>query len=153
MSHREELSSMFDYDRWATLQWLETARAMGEEAILLHMLQAQITWLSRIQGTANWAPKMEDFVINLERTTGGYKRLLLGSDLGQIVTYSNSRGEVYENTVSEILRQVLHHGTYHRGQLRGIAGERGIEFPETDFIAFVRSPFGRGSRISTAGVM
>jgi len=132
---------MFDYDRWANLQWLDAANSLGKQDILLHIVEAQVTWLTRIEGTPVWQPTLEDFGIHLDRSVGRWKRFLLGADLGKVISYTTSRGDHYDSEVSEIIRHVINHGTYHRGQLRGIAGERGMDFPETDYIHFVRSPF------------
>jgi uncharacterized damage-inducible protein DinB len=78
--------------------------------------------------------------------------MLLGADLQRVVSYISLQGVAYNNSVSEIVRQVINHGTYHRGQLRGIAGERGIEFPETDFIAYLRESQGL-NHMRTAAVV
>jgi uncharacterized damage-inducible protein DinB len=138
MGQREELSSMFDFDCWANQKWMQPARSLAQEHVLLHVVEAQIIWLARIQGTPTWQPSLEEFGLHLDKSTRNWKRFLMGADLGQLVTYANSRGEQYTNSVTEIVRHVINHGSYHRGQLRGIAGERGIEFPETDYIAFAR---------------
>ena len=152
MGQREELSSMFDYDRWANLQWWPIAKQMGEEDILLHNLLAQTIWLSRIEGTARWEPTVEEFPLHLERSTRNWKRMLLGADFQRMVSYTTTLGTPYDNTVGEIVRHVINHGTYHRGQLRGIAGERKIEFPETDYIAYLRDNAGL-NHLRTAAVV
>src|SRR5438128_6549601 len=121
MSIREELSSMFDYDRWANLEWLEPAKAMEKEEVLLHMVQGQIIWLTKIEGTPPWQPSWDEYVTHMERSIGRWKRFMLGADLGAVISYRTSAGDNYESQVSEIVRHVINHGTYHRGQLRGIA--------------------------------
>jgi uncharacterized damage-inducible protein DinB len=153
MTVREELSSMFDYDRWANLQWWEPAKSMGKEEILLHVVHAQIIWLTRIEGTPVWEPTLEDYPLHLDRSIGRWKRFLLGADLGAVISYTNSAGDHYDSKVSEIIRHVINHGTYHRGQLRGIAGERGVAFPESDYIHFVRSPFASAGQARAAAAM
>ena len=152
MTVREELSTMFDYDRWANQRWLEPAKALGQEEILLHVLQAQIIWLCRIEGTPTWDATLQDYTLHLDRSVGRWKRFLLGADLGQVISYVNSQGERYDNAVSEIVRHVINHGTYHRGHLRGIASERGIEFPETDYILFLRNPLANTTATVKAAV-
>jgi uncharacterized damage-inducible protein DinB len=135
---REDLSSMFDYDLWANLKWREAAREMGQEDVLVHIVQAQVIWLSRVQGTPIWPVSAGDLTLQLERVSRSWKRVLLGADLHQTVSYQNSRGESFDNSIIEIVRHVINHGTYHRGQLRGIAEERGMDFPETDYMGFLR---------------
>lgn len=138
MGQREELSTLFDYDRWANLHWAEPARGLGKESVLVHVLEAQVNWLCRIEGTPPWQPSFTEFPMHLERSIRNWKRFMFGADLGKVISYTTSTGRQYENLVSEIVRHVINHGTYHRGQLRGIAEERGIDFPETDYIAFIR---------------
>ncbi len=142
MSTREDLSGMFDYDQWANVKWMAAAHEIGQESILLHILNAQIIWLSRIEGTAIWEPTLADYPLHVERSVRSWKRCLFGADLQKLVSYTTLLGVPYDNTVGEITRHVINHGTYHRGQLRGIAGERGIEFPETDYIAYLRESAG-----------
>ena len=147
---REDLSSLFDYDLWANTKWREAATEMGQRDVLRHIVQAQGIWLSRVQGTPVWQVSEDDLTLQMERVNRSWKRVLLGADLHQSIPYETSRGEKFDNTIIEIVRHVINHGTYHRGQLRGIAGERGIDFPETDYIAFVRE----GSRTrARAGVL
>ena len=152
MGQREDLSSMFDYDQWANLRWWPVAKEMGQEEILLHNLIAQIIWLSRIEGTPIWEPSVDQYPLQVERATRSWKRMLLGADLQRTVSYKTTLGTPYDNTVGEIVRHVINHGTYHRGQLRGIAGERGIEFPETDYVFYLRENAGVNN-LRTAAVV
>ena len=137
MSQREELSSMFEYDRWANLRWIDTARSLGHEAVLLHIVEAQVVWLSRIENIPGWNASLDRLPLDIECSVRAWQRMLMGADLGRVVSYSTS-GAHYDNLVSEIARHVINHGSYHRGQLRGIASERGVEFPESDYILFCR---------------
>jgi uncharacterized damage-inducible protein DinB len=142
MGHREELSSMFDYDRWANLQWMPIAGIMSQQNILLHILTAQIRWLSRAEGIPEWQPSPTDYAMNLDRSIRSWKRFILGADLSRNINYTMSDGADGNNTVSEIVRHVINHGTYHRGQLRGMAEAQSFDFPETDYIGFLRDNAG-----------
>ena len=125
---------------------------MDRADILLHIVKAQVIWLTRIEGTPMWEPTLEEFPLHLDRSIGRWKRFLLGADLGAEISYTTSQGQHFDNKVSEIVRHVINHGTYHRGHLRGLAEERGVEFPETDYILFARSPFATGAFMRTAAV-
>lgn len=139
MHLREELSLLFDYERWATMRWIEPARQMSCESVLVHIIHAQSIWLSRIEGRPHWTPTVDNLASDLDRSVLGWQRLLLGADLSKVVPYVNLEGKSFDNTVLEITRQVLNHGTYHRGHLRGIASEQKFAgFPETDYILFCR---------------
>ena len=142
MGQREELSSMFEYDQWANLKWMGPAHETGQESVMLHIVDAEIIWLSRIEGTPRWQPTLEDYPMHVQRSTRNWKRMLMGADLQAVVSYTNFQGEQHENSICEITSHVINHGTYHRGHLRGIAGERGLPFPETDYIAYLRDNAG-----------
>lgn len=56
----------------------------------------------------------------------------------RVVSYANTRGERFDNTVNEILHHVCLHGMYHRDQVMlGIRQEEGTPI-STDFIVFAR---------------
>ena len=50
------------------------------------------------------------------------------------VIYHDSQGAEWERTFVEIASHVGNHGTYHRGQLRQLLEEAGVDFPDTDWI-------------------
>ena len=56
----------------------------------------------------------------------------------EVARYTNSKEEVYENTLQEIITHVLNHSTHHRGQLALLLRDEGIEPPPNDFIIFKR---------------
>ena len=37
---------------------------------------------------------------------------------------------------AEVLRHVVNHGTYHRGQVAALLKLHGVDFPETDYISW-----------------
>jgi uncharacterized damage-inducible protein DinB len=55
------------------------------------------------------------------------------------VTYTNSKGETFTNSASDILAQVFSHGCYHRGQIAALVKRGGGTPAMTDFIFFVRN--------------
>lgn len=127
----------FDYDLWANRLWIPVAEALGEADILEHLVDSQETWLARCRRKA--APDRDALPLT-ERFKLSHDDWLdfLAGPRDQAIDYENSRGERYSNEIDAIVQHVINHGTYHRGQLRGIAGERGVAFPETDLIAFIR---------------
>jgi uncharacterized damage-inducible protein DinB len=55
----------------------------------------------------------------------------------QIVSYRRTNGEPLQTPFGTIARHVINHGTYHRGELRGLLRAAGdTEFPETDLVAY-----------------
>jgi uncharacterized damage-inducible protein DinB len=140
-----DLSLLFDYDHWATRRWLSALpnlKNLGRaHEILEHMLMAQRVWLTRIG--VEVPPQEADYEIGVVflKLNGLWKYVAEDADLSAVVEYQNLRGEGFRNTIGEIAMHVVNHGTYHRGQLRGLAEAEGFEgFPDTDLIMFLREP-------------
>ena len=58
--------------------------------------------------------------------------------LEQIVSYKNSKGKEFNNSVRDILTHVALHGQYHRGQINLLLRANEFEPVNVDFITFVR---------------
>lgn len=140
---RESLIEGFVYDRWANERWLSVLDDMprpdraGE--IFHHIVWAQNTWLKRCLSDEEVPDLPEDRRAAVAQANEGWIELLKTSDPGAFVAYTNLQGESHFNTVEQIARHVVNHGTYHRGHLRGLCEAGGFDgFPETDFIRFAR---------------
>jgi uncharacterized damage-inducible protein DinB len=59
-------------------------------------------------------------------------------DTAEQVRYQNSAGTVFVNTVDDILRHLVNHGTYHRGNLAAMLRQMGHPGISTDYIYFLR---------------
>ena len=140
---RETLIEGFVYDRWAKERWLailgdmpDPTRASG---IFRHIVGAQNTWLKRCLSEEEVPDLPEDPGQAVIQAHEGWVELLQTCDPGAFVAYTNLQGESHFNTVEQIARHVVNHGTYHRGHLRGLCEAAGFAgFPETDFIRFAR---------------
>lgn len=136
------LEQLFDYDLWANRQWLALLQRQGmpepDRGIFQHILAAQEIWLRRCQGHSPSAmPQPELDEANLEAMNRDWKKVLAESTHDPVVEFSRTTGEKYALTLVQIARHVINHGTYHRGELRGLrraAGE--ADFPETDLAGF-----------------
>ncbi len=112
--------------------------------ILHHIAAAQWIWLTRIQDSlGDKESRMPEPVALNEGVFKGLHDAWLRINKGwpdqEEIRYSNSKGEKHSNTLDEITTHVLNHGTYHRGQLRGLAeAEDFSDFEDTDFIRFTR---------------
>jgi uncharacterized damage-inducible protein DinB len=136
---------------WAddkTLAALRRAGGSPPEALSLygHVVGAEHVWLARIQGTpptiAVW-PSLT--LTECEAVSGRNARELAllaerraAERRATPITYINSAGQTFTNTVEDIVLHVCLHGTYHRGQVARVLREGG-KIPEpTDYIAFIR---------------
>lgn len=140
-----DLSLLFDYDHWATRRWLSVLpnlKNLGRaHEILEHMLMAQRVWLTRIG--VEVPTQASDFELSalFVQFNGLWKWVAEDADLNAEIEYENMQGDRFRNTIREIAAHVVNHGTYHRGQLRGLAEAEGFEgFPDTDLIHFLREP-------------
>ncbi|MGO9464625.1 MAG: DinB family protein [Isosphaeraceae bacterium] len=137
---------------WADTQTLAALRdcpAAWADALGLfaHMLGAEHIWLARLQGSQASRPVWptlsipECEAVAAENAAGyrAYIEKLAESDLAKVVSYRNSKGEGYANTVLDILTHVVIHGAYHRGQIAKAIGRAGGKTADTDYIIFVRS--------------
>lgn len=132
---KEWLLEGFDYERWALRKWFDVLAEPLEPA-MRHLLNAQAIWITRFcddAPAADAAPTRE----RMEELIQRWEREVRERDLDELFHYKNLRGEPQARTCGEIARHVLNHGTYHRGQMRQIAADNGIEFPDTDYIYYV----------------
>jgi uncharacterized damage-inducible protein DinB len=132
----------FGYDRWANGLWLEPVNQFGEEGdwkVYGHILAASEVWVQRMDGISLTAmPLVPLQKESLDSLFQRWKTAIHAHEFSQEISYRNTRGDAFTRTFGDIVRHVLHHGTYHRGQLRESFGRRSLEFPETDFLGFNR---------------
>lgn len=160
----EMFRTLWDHAAWADQLVLEALRASGgepPEALreYAHVLGAEEVWLARIQGreprAAVWPKASFAEVERLsEETRAAYRAYVpaLGDEeLETRVTYTNSAGREFTNTVAEILLHVALHGQYHRGKVNVLLRRAGHEPAPGDFIAFVRGAPAATERSASAG--
>jgi uncharacterized damage-inducible protein DinB len=143
------LPRLLDHLVWAdqrVADSLATLPAPDPELLRLysHVLGAEATWLGRLTGQATDVPVWPDLDLAACRAlaTRNHAQLkalpLDAASLARPVTYTNSRGATFTDTMEEILHHVCLHGMHHRGQVvRGVRLGGGTPLA-TDFIVFVR---------------
>ena len=147
----DSLRRQFAYDEWANQEVLRAIEAnSGDHArsleLLAHILSAERLWLERLkkqpQSLPVW-PKI-DFeqclgqAQEMGRLWRDHLELTTAGDLLQSVSYKNSKGESWTNTIADILTHVIMHSVYHRGQIASHMREQGQAPAYTDFIHGVR---------------
>lgn len=133
----------FAYDAWANVRWIEALSSSPFEqegtAILEHIVQAERIWFDRVFGDEQLPPQSGDLAADVRAIGAAWAEALVPADPGAYVVYTNMAGNTYYNTVEQIGRHVINHGTYHRGQLRGLAqAHQWTGYPETDLILYYR---------------
>jgi len=73
-----------------------------------------------------------------ERTLDVTLQRLDSDDLERVVTYQNSRGDRFGNSVREIFTQLINHATHHRAQIQASLRMSNLSPQPLDFIFFRR---------------
>lgn len=112
--------------------------------LLCHIVNAHQVWNSRIDGTEPtgvWELITLDQVEELNLANCRKTKLFLENrDLSEVISYTNTKGESFRNTILEILFHIVNHGTYHRGQIATDCKNHGVTPLVTDYIFQRRKP-------------
>jgi uncharacterized damage-inducible protein DinB len=131
-----------EYNHWANQVWLDCltrTNAPDEDLkIFQHILASTKVWALRCHGiSVTEMPKPELTKQTLDELTKMWLDILDGRDLEEAIAYKRTTGEPNEMTISWIAQHVINHGTYHRGELRGLRRARGDnDFPDTDIAGY-----------------
>jgi uncharacterized damage-inducible protein DinB len=125
--------------------FLEHTDKTSEKCIKLfnHTLNAHQIWNCRIELNKNtygvWEIHPPQEYMNIaENNYQGSIIILDKFDLNKVIQYSNTKGQVFNNSIRDILFHVINHSTYHRGQIASDLRERGLEPLITDYIFYKR---------------
>ena len=145
------LPRLLDHLRWAdrrTAESLATLESVPADVLTTwaHLLAAEAVWLARLEGVAPPVPvwptltlaECADLAERNHAVLARYGGTDEAKDHDRPVTYHNTRGQAFTNTVAEILHHVVLHGMYHRGQLASAVRRGGGTPLATDLIAFLR---------------
>ncbi len=120
--------------------------AIPENSVRLfsHVLNAQAIWNDRIEGKKDqvdvWNIMEKDEMKEMEMQNFEKSlELLESNDLDKVITYQNSKGEKFQNSVKDILFHVVNHSTYHRGQIAVDFRNSGLEPIVSDFVYYKRN--------------
>lgn len=161
-----EIRELYAYNRWANHRLLDAASRLGPEAFtkdlgssfpsvrdtLAHILAAEWIWLERWRGRSPtgppdaWDLSTPDAIrgawAEVERDRQAFLAGLDDAAPGREIAYRNTGGEPFEQPLGQMLRHVVNHSSYHRGQVVTMLRQLGAEPPATDLILFYRE---RGS--------
>ena len=140
---------------WAHIAWADEMLLRALEAgtpspeILreyAHILGADEIWLARLEQRASrtpvWPSLPLDEVKTLAQTLHQDYRTFLATlnqqRLEQVIAYTNTAGNSFENSIRDILIHVALHAQYHRGKVNLLLRQAGMAPASTDYIAFLR---------------
>jgi uncharacterized damage-inducible protein DinB len=153
-----ELLSLYDYNEWANervvrslreLPEADYAREMGGgwpsvRATFVHIAGATDAWAERFDGKDVLAlpkesdlPKLEDAVALLLRAEGKHRAhlgTLTREKLDRSFSWKNLSGEVKTAPFWIVVRHVVNHQTYHRGQIASMVRRLGGTPIATDMV-------------------
>lgn len=166
MTRADEARDLYAYNTWANRRILDAAATLDADALardlrssfpsvlatLAHIVAAEWIWLRRWSGEspggvpADWElTSLEAIRRRWDAVEAERMALLEALDdaaLARDVDYRNTAGVAYTSRMDEMLRHVVNHSTYHRGQVVTMLRQLGATPPATDLIAFYRE---RGS--------
>lgn len=158
----DEIRELYAYDRWANRLILDAASELGADELerdlgssfssvretLAHILAAEWVWLERWRGRSpeavpdSWNLGTLDELLTKWAEVEDDQAVLLSemseADLLRRVAYRNTKGEPFEQPMWQMLRHVVNHSTYHRGQVVTMLRQLGADAPSTDLILFYR---------------
>ena len=145
------LEQLIDYDSWANeaIQHVLSKNDLSYDeyvkscfSLFHHILAAQMVWHDRVMGFENklgvW-PKLKPEEVEKMIQDNPVKLRELISLKEKIITYSNSKGDTFKNSVEEILTHIIIHGQHHRAQIALVLRQNGITPPATDLIFYLRN--------------
>lgn len=169
----EEILELYAYNRWANHRVLEATGKLGAEQFsrdlhssfpsvrdtLVHMLGAEWVWLERWKGTSpTGLPGRSDLSTHeairarwreVEHGQLEFLEQVSDEQLLQDLAYRNTAGKPFVQPLWQVLRHVVNHASYHRGQVTTMLRQLAAEPVTTDLVVFYRE--GAGSAARAAG--
>jgi uncharacterized damage-inducible protein DinB len=158
----EEAKELFGYGSWAMGRMIGVIGTLKPEQLeapavssfpsipktLGHMVGAEWLWLRRWQGESppsmpDWAvnaamPELKVRIADVEAELASFLAPLGDGDLGRAVTYRVLDGRTFSYPLGKLMRHLVNHSTYHRGQLATLLRQCGQVPPNTDFTRYLR---------------
>jgi len=155
---RDEARQLFRYGSWANALMFDAAAGLPEEQLaasaagsfpsllttLAHIVSAEWVWLRRWLGESPtsipaWAvkPSLAELRARLAELEAERTSLLEGlsePDLERPVSYRTIAGQAFTDPLGQLVRHVVNHSTYHRGQFSTQLRQLGHTPPNTDLI-------------------
>jgi uncharacterized damage-inducible protein DinB len=162
MTRMDEMRDLYAYNRWANRRVLDVAARLSPEQLsrdlgssfpsvretLAHVLAGEWIWLTRWRGSSppglpeSWDLSSLEVVraqwAEVEADQRAFVEGLDEAALDRVVAYRDTRGDPYENPLGQLLRHVVNHSTYHRGQVVTMLRQLGAEAVATDLVLFCR---------------
>lgn len=163
----DDFAALYHYDRWANRRILESCRNLTIEqyaaepvpgwssvrSSIVHIAVATEGWLRGLNGesvqsvpTETDLPTVVDAEHHLDRAYRSVDELLatLTPDVLAAPRTLSRRGRTVVLPPWVVLRHLVNHATYHRGQVASKLKRLGIDPPATDFVFWAFEQFPQG---------
>lgn len=157
---KDWMERQYDYHIWASGKLLAFIASLPEDVfskkvnlgfasiaeVAGHLASAEEVWFARLRGetppplTAKLFRTIEearDYMNRMHEKNREYVRNV--QDWEAIVNYRNTLNQSFQNTIGDIVEQVINHGTYHRGNMTTMLRFLGHSGTLTDYVVFIRS--------------
>lgn len=156
-----EAREQFAYDDWANRRLSEALERLTEKQLgsavassfpslrdtFAHIVLAEWIWLRRWLGESptgapSWVAsstleQLQGTLSEVQSDRSGLLARLDDTGLGGLVRYRNTKGEEYAQPLGDLMRHVVNHSSYHRGQAATQLRQLGEVPPGTDLILFL----------------
>jgi len=158
----DEARQLFGYDAWANARMFDAAEGLTQEevekpivssfpsvgATLAHIVYGEWLWFQRWLGASPtsspaWAgttilAELEARLAAVEAGRAAFLAGLTDADLAAEVSYRGGDGKAFAHPLGDLMRHVVNHSTYHRGQVVTMLRQLGHTPPSTDFTRYLR---------------
>lgn len=157
----DAVRTLYRYSAWATARIFQAATRLSPAELaapsgasfssvretLVHIMAAQLIWLSRWQGTsprtlldARDFPDLASIRARwdqIEADTQRFVETLSDADLARVVEYRNTRGERWAYPLWQQVIHQVNHATYHRGEIAATLTQLGQSPGDLDLLIYV----------------
>ncbi len=146
---KEHFLTLYHYEAWANEKVMDSIQNYSPKdqqilRLFSHILSAQTIWLQRLsfQPTIQNAWQVlavEECKLQMHQNHQLLLEFLENThDFFQKISYKNTKGEEFTNSIYEILTHLFNHSSYHRGQIVFCLKNYTQELPVTDIIFYLR---------------
>ncbi len=143
-----DLQRLLAYDDWANRRTAAALAGLSGDLtralrLLAHIAAVHELFLARANEAGpvvvwpQW--KLQEIERSLDGAARDWSSLLNRRGSGEIIRYTNSKGEPWANSIGEMATHAVLHSSYHRGQIATLIAASGATPPYTDFIQAARS--------------
>jgi uncharacterized damage-inducible protein DinB len=171
MTRIEEIRELFEFNAWATRRTFEATAVLSDDEFtrdlknsfpsvrdtLIHIVGGEWVWLTRWKGSSPTAFPNPDAVLThgdivrfwngVDAERNAWLRTLQDADLDAMVSYRSFAGLDFTFPLWQMIRHLVNHSSYHRGQVATMLRQLGHKPLSTDFILMYQERQKAGIRV------